>query len=514
MKNSFHKNTLYWSIYLGIGFILFSPHESQADAINPIFNLITPDTIVPASILTVLIILVEALLLWKWTKPISFRLSLWRATIINIISSAAGSIAAWLFFKEQMIWGMIGLYIPMFFLTLATEAPALKYLYRQNGFDWKRSIRVSFGLNFISYLFVFIAQFGLIFAYLGYASFADKQTIKNWNDLSLLEGETGYIYTVKYAPTDNFTKYVLNRYDVENKKWEIVDPGFERGIYPTVWDVKDNLIACIIETDDWKNRSITVIDATTFSKLAQIEGNFKEIRISPDLSKLAVLEYVREINAPRDDESAFMLGSGCKLKIYDIKSGSLIHESPLLALDMGLTWTNSSTIIFATLREESLLKNSEVDTHGHTYGRGYAKPGQFPIDLFIYDLRTNSIESLIEGQGPQHIPSNNEVSFIRESGFYNRKLWQININQKKPRLVLDDIRGYETAVSPSGKKYLTLMPHKQPLGSSYFLTLVDPNDQERKLIIEPNSHYGFRWIKKKKSTEPAASQGPRGPRGL
>jgi hypothetical protein len=41
-------------------------------------------------------------------KPISFRLSLWRATIINIISSAAGSIAAWLFFQEQMIWEMMG----------------------------------------------------------------------------------------------------------------------------------------------------------------------------------------------------------------------------------------------------------------------------------------------------------------------------------------------------------------------------------------------------------------------
>jgi hypothetical protein len=228
MKNSIHKNLLYWSVYLDIVFILFFPHESQADAINPIFNLFTPDTVVPASILTVLIILIEALLLWKWAKPISFRLSLWRATIINIISSAAGSIAAWLFFQEQMIWGMMGLYIPMFFLTLATETPALKYLFRQNGFDWKRTIKISFGLDLISYLFVFIAQFGLIFAYLGYADFADKQTIKKWNNLSLLEGETGYIYTVKYAPAENFTKYIFNRYDVENKKWEIVDPGFEK----------------------------------------------------------------------------------------------------------------------------------------------------------------------------------------------------------------------------------------------------------------------------------------------
>ncbi len=497
MRNSIRKNTIYWSSYLGIVFILLFPHESQADAINPLFNLFTPDTVIPASILTVLIILVEAILLWKWTKPISFRLSLWRATLINIISSAAGSIAAWLFFQEQMIWGMMGLYIPMFFLTLVTETPVLKYLYRQNGFDWKRSIKVSLGINVISYLLVFMAQFGLIFAYLGYAGFADRQTIKKWNDLSLLEKESGYIYTVKYAPTENFTRYVFNRYDVENKKWEKIDPGFERGIYPTVWDVKGNLLACIIETGDYKERPITVINDTTFSKLAQIKGNFRAVRISPDMSMLAALEYVREINAPRDDESSFMLGSGCKLKIYGIESGSLLYEAPSLALDNGLAWVSNSNIIFSSLRDKTLLQNSGVETHGHTYGRSYAKAGQFPIDLFTYNPETDSVKTFVEGQGPLFIPESNEITFIRESGFYNRDLWQVKIGQNNPRLIFSDIRGYETAVSPSGRKYLILVPHKQPLGSSYFLTLVDPTDQDRKLIIEPNSHYGFRWIEKK-----------------
>jgi hypothetical protein len=113
-----------------------------------------------------------------------------------------------------------------------------------------------------------------------------------------------------------------------------------------VWDAKGNLVACIVETGDWKNRPITVINATTFSKLAKIDGNFREVRISPDLSKLAVLEYVREINAPRDDESAFMLGSGCKLKIYNIESGSLLYEAPRLALDNGIAWTSNTNIIW------------------------------------------------------------------------------------------------------------------------------------------------------------------------
>ncbi len=483
-------------VYIGITSNLFFPFESRADAINPIFNLFTPDTVVPASILTTLIIFVEGLLLWKWVKPISLRLNLRRATITNIISSGAGSIAAWLFFQKQMIWGMMGLYVPMFFLTLATETPVLKYLYRQNDFDWKRSIKVSFGINLISYLFVFFAQFGLIITYLGYADFADKQTVKKWNDLSLLEGESGYIYTIKYVPTKDFTKYVFNRYDVNNKKWEIIDPGFAKGIDPAVWDVQANLIACIIETGDWENRSITVINATTFSKFTEIKGNFREVRISPDLSKLAVLEYVREINAPRDDESSFILGSGCKLKIYDIGSGSLLYEAPRLALDDGLAWTSNSNIIFSSLRNLALLQDIEIETHGHTYGRSYAQEGQFPIDLFVYELGSNSVRSLTEGQYPQFVPSKNEISFFRVSGFYNRDLWQGNTDLTTPRLVLSDIRGNEVAISPSGMKYLILVPHKQPLGSSYFLTLVDPNNNKKRFIVEPNSHYGFRWINK------------------
>ena len=391
----------------------------------------------------------------------------------------------------------------MFFLTLATETPTLKFLYRREGFSWARSIRVSFGINIISYLFVFIAQFGLIFVYLGFADFADKQTINKWNDVSLLEGETGFIYTVKYAPTEKFIKYVFNRYDVEDKRWEIVNPGFERGIYPAVWDVKGNIIACIIKTGDWVHRHITVLNATTFSKLTEIEGNFREARISPDLSMLAVFEYVREINAPRDNESDFMLGSACQLKIYDLKSGSLLYKAPRLTLNIGLAWTKNSTdIIFSSLRDESLFQRREGEPHSHTYGRAYAKSGQFPIDLFIYNLKTNSVKKLIEGQGPYFISSKNEISFVRESGFYNRDLWQLDIEQAKPRLVLSDIRGYEQAVSPSGEKYIILLPHKQPLSSSYFLTVVDANDTERKFIVEPNSNYGFRWIQKQlKATE-------------
>jgi hypothetical protein len=167
----------------------------------------------------------------------------------------------------------------------------------------------------------------------------------------------------------------------------------------------------------------------------------------------------------------------------------------MIALDKGLSWTSNSTIVFSSLRDQSLFQDSGVVTHGHTHGRSSAEAVQFPVDLYVLDLATHSIERLVEGQWPLFIQASNEMSFIREGGPPNFDLWQIKIGGTKPHLILRDIRRSETAVSPSGKKYLILVRRKQPF-SWYFLTLLDPTDQDRKLIIETDYSSGFRWINK------------------
>jgi hypothetical protein len=474
--------------------LLLYPNESRADAINPLINLFTPDTAVPASILTVLIILLEALLLQWWLRSVSFRWNLWRATIINLVSGAAGSLVAPLFFQEEMPWGTAGLFISMFFLSLATETPTLKLLYRREGVGWPRSIKISIGLNLISYLFVFVAQFALVFAYLGYAGLADRQTIKKWNDRSLLEKETGYIYTVKYSPSERFSRYVFNRYDVAADRWETVDPGFERGVYPSVWDVKGDRLVCVIETGDWKNRYLSIGNASSFTPGHEIKGNFRDVRVSPDGSKIAALEYVGEVGAPRDEESYFMLGSACRLKVFDGNSGMLLHESPRLTLNAGLSWTrDSGGILFSSLRDETLFNKQRDDFPPHGYGRGYAEEGRFPIDIFVFDLKTNSIKNLVEGRDPRVISSTGNISFLKEKGMSKREIWQLNPDTGTSGLIAENIGGHQHAVSPGGNRYLIQVPHKQPLGGGYFLTAVDPANPKRKFILEPNSRYGFRW---------------------
>ena len=149
--------------------MFFFPDICRADAINPLINLFTPDTAIPALIITAVIIFIEALLLRWWIKPVSFRVSLWRSAIINFASSAAGSVVMLLFFKDELSWGRASLVVPMFVLTLITETPLLKVLYRAQGLSWFRSARISLGINLVSYLFIFISQIILILAYFYYS---------------------------------------------------------------------------------------------------------------------------------------------------------------------------------------------------------------------------------------------------------------------------------------------------------------------------------------------------------
>ncbi len=477
--------------------IFASPTVCHADAINPLINLFTPDTAVPASILTIFIILIEAILLRKWIKPVSFRISLWRSVIINFASSAAGSIVVLLFFRDKLFWGMSGLFVPMFILTLITETPLLKVLYRSDGLSWLRTAKISFGINLISYLFVFISQFGLIFAYFGYASVADKQTIKKWTDISLLNKESGYIYTTEYMSSDKYSRNIIKRYDVEAKKWEIIDPGTERGIDPLVWDMRNGILACIVETEDWKNRPLSIFNTSSYTQIIQMKGRFQDVRISPDLKKIAALEYVREAVAPKDKESYFMLGSACRLKIYDISSGKLLYEAPHWALTEGLSWDkDSKTVFYASLRNDKLFENNTDNLPPQSYSRGYAKQGQFPIDVFAFDLGTNSVKNIAEGSDPIIISSTNEITFLREKGMYKSELWRFDLKTGKSSLVLKEINGYHHAVSPSGKRFLIHVPHKQPLGDSNFLTVTDPSDISRRFILQPSSRYDFRWVPK------------------
>jgi hypothetical protein len=299
------------------------------------------------------------------------------------------------------------------------------------------------------------------------------------------------------VPSGKYSRNVIKRYDVEARKWDIIDPGSERGIDPLVWDVRNNILVCIINTEDWENRPLSILNIPSYTRITQIKGNFQNVRISPDLKKVAALDYVREAAAPKDKESYFMLGSACRLRVYDIKSGKLLYEAPRWALEEGLSWDkDSTTVFFASLRDEHLFDNNGNNLPPHGYGRSYAKKGQFPIDLFSFNLANNSVKDIAEGRDPRIIASTDEITFLREKGMYKNELWRLDLKTGTSALVLEEMKGYHHAVSPSGKRFLIPVPHKQPLGDSNFLTVTDLADINRRFIIQPSSRYDFRWVPK------------------
>jgi hypothetical protein len=476
--------------------LFLQPSTCRADAISPLINVFTPGRAIPSSILTILIILVEAFLLHKWIKTVPFKLNLWRSTIMNIASSAAGSVAVLTVARDRLFWDLSGFFFPMFLLTLAIETPLLWFLYRRDSIAWPRAAKLSFGINVISYAFVFISQIALIFIFAGYGSFIDNHAMSKWADRTLLKGEDGYIYASDDVRTDNNYKTILKRYDISTNTWkEVVSLG-KHGIHANVWDVRGDFLACINQDDLWNNKyQLLIFNLSSLTTITSIKGQFRTVRFSPDLSKIAVLEYERQAGAPKDANSYFMLGDACRLKIFDVKSGKLIAEAPRMAIDQGLTWLNDSQhIVFSSLKDEKLFRNENFPSQG--FGRGYAQEGQFPIYLFSFDLSNNAVNSIVEGQDPVYVASTRVISFVKEHGMINREVWQLDIATGKTDLILKESSGLQHAVSPSGRTLLVQLPRNQLLGNSYFLTLVDPSNSERRLIIDSSSKFAFRWVDK------------------
>lgn len=439
----------------------FLTTESKANAIVPLTNLFTPETAVNASILTVVIILIEAFILRRWFRFTAFRLNLSRAVIINVFSSAAGSFYVWLLYKDFIVLYMEQIYFSMFVLTLLTETPILKFLYRRENLSWLRALCISLTTNFLSYFFLFVIQLCLFIAVSSYSDFEHSQRLKNWNDVSLLEGESGFIYTITYVDRGDRYAEALNRYDVEKKEWKVLDLGGERGLEGNVWDASDRLIAYMDSLSYMEDKpEIILLDATDLSEVSRIQGNFRLVRVSPDSKKIAVLERVREIKAPRDDTTAYMLGDAHKLKIYDVKSGDFLTESPRLQIGWDIFWSeDSSGIIFPSLRDETLFYKEADRRYSHTYGMGYAEKGVFPRDEFFFGLSSLSV-SLYAAEG--------SAKYIQD----------------------------ERIVSPSGKRHLLEFPYEMQLlyNPSKMLVVSDPHNDQRKLIIETNSKGGARWV--------------------
>lgn len=195
------------------------PDQSCADGISPILNLFSSETVFPASVITIIIIVFEAILL-RWRIPeITFKKHLWRSTIINIASSAAGSIIILAVSRHHyFIWESFALILPLYLITLITETPLLKAIYKKTNITWPRAIRLSIGINTASYILVFLLEFSFLFAF-----FIGPVTVDGVAEALIVGRDFGGGNIIKTA--NKFGDRVLGPLEIYSKNYTLLNRG-------------------------------------------------------------------------------------------------------------------------------------------------------------------------------------------------------------------------------------------------------------------------------------------------
>lgn len=141
---------------------IFLPMPCYADGVSPLINFFSKETYLSATVILTILIFFESFILWRSIKSVRYARHLLFSGIINILSSAGGSIIILAAGHDQFyFWNTMNLIFPLFLITLIIEFPAIKFLYK-DAVTWKQSLWIDLKINILSYLLVFAVQFLLI----------------------------------------------------------------------------------------------------------------------------------------------------------------------------------------------------------------------------------------------------------------------------------------------------------------------------------------------------------------
>lgn len=473
---------------LGILFFM-TTISAQANAIVPLINIFTPQTMLPASILTVIIILIEMYILRRWAKNIRLIQHLKYSTLNNLMSSFVGSVFVWVYMMEKPLWEIMVMYPIMFIVTLLVETPLLKKEYPDKLKTWRDAIERSLSLHLGSYILIFLFQpiFFIIWGY--YGNYMDENAIKNWTNTSVLKYESGEVYMIKSSYENNNRQYELYKYDIKSKTKSKISIDLKMDDRKTIWDIKDKEFVYTGIGD-----FIYRVNMQTKQNISQfkIYKSIEQIRISPDKKMIAILEYEREVKVKKDEYSYYRLGSACKLKLYNLESGKLLKEVPRLALNTAIVWGDTSEYIYfvSQKNKDDFFQNEVLKNITHFYGRGYIKDGSYAREIFKYSLLDNRVSPLINAEQIVGIMKN-QLFFIK-----NESLKKLDINRLVSSTIYQDgFNSYSYALSPTGKNILMLIRHKSLMSHSDFLSIQNIKDRNKKVLLDKDYNGEFRWVK-------------------
>lgn len=479
------------------------PTEVLADGVSPLLNLFHRDTWLPASLVTILIILVESILLRSHIEDVPYRDTLWRCVVLNLVSSVAGSVLLLGLGRDSFfVWDTLSLVFPLFVITVVTEVPALRLLYKQVPLSWARACVLGVGVNVASYAVVFVVEMGLLVGFFSYAARLDKTERSEWVHPELLSQSSGWIYATE---TPRAGVHRLRVLDPRTGRWQSLTncPDLD----PNKWDIERRTCAFVRWPPDSRGDGAVVIASLPgFSIIREIalsslldprldgrsaQGRVADLSLSPDGKKLAVLLSVGEAVAYRDSSSYYNLGQKCALTICAADSGQKDIRAGRWASARGVCWfPDSSAVLFTSFTNQALYMTTEADVRGdRSYGIGYAKVGTFGAGLFSFNVETRDIRHFSDGEEPVLSVARREFMIRDDAGVH----WLDIDGRRKEMVEIAHLNDSRPGPSPAGNLVLVEIRRHQPLYPAGRLTLVDLARPTVRHIVADDRVYRFKW---------------------
>lgn len=500
-ENAMKLSARFTTLALTLLFALV-PLAALANGVTPILNLFHRETWLPAAVVTVVIILTEAVLLRWRLRPLGFRAVLWRAGVINFASSAAASlILVAMMDGPFFLMASLTLLLPLFVITLAVEIPLLRRLFRPISLTWGRATALGLWINLASYAIVLLLEIGLFVGGISYAQHLDKRNVQQWQNPQLLGRANGVIYSTRSDKGEHGLRVFDPQTGLRSNLTNC--PSLD----PNIWDVRQQVCAFVPgNSGDWRQRALVIaqlpdfavtreIGTSTFTDVhtnaAHAWQGVTDVAVSPDARLLAVLFRYSDAVAYKDQSSYFELGSKCRLMVLDIASGEVIDRASRWASDRGLCWLpDSQSVLFPSFDDERLYEVTKAEVKGGTsYGIGHAPDQRFARGIYAFHLDTRKVVRFADGHSPSLAVRSGRILVTDDKVL---KLLDLS-GQEVRRFEIDRIKPGKIVVSPDGTMVLAQLQRHSPFHWGSPLALIDLDSPPTRHLLDEWSAYRLVW---------------------
>lgn len=468
-------------------FWLCLPGLARANGIVPMMNLFYPETWVAAALVTIAIVLLESWILRRCIRKVTWAGTVWRSLVLNLASSAAGSVLLLPFGRGTFILDEgLALVVPLYFITVATEFPLLRLLYRRVPLVWDRAWVLGWGMNLASYALVFVLQFVFFFGWVLCMGLLDQRDLMAWNQPSILRETPGRIYLG--PPYQDHPMRVFDPATGNWKEWAAC-PKID------VWDVTGNTIAFLNPEKD----KVMLATLPDFAVVREIEADVWrdaeekvsplvcQLALSPDGTRLAILTEYGDVLVQRDRDSYYTLGQKCRLTVVDTATGEAVGCCPRWASDGSLCWTaDAGSVLFAAFDDETIYHKGRNDVTGRwRYGRDV----HLSRSLYSFHLAAGEVARFAAGEAPSLAVRTGQI-LVREG----KELVLLDAaGRTERRLPMPRLAQWPPVLSPDGEFALVTVRHRQPFVGQQILLAVRTGEPSRRHLLAEEFWLRYDW---------------------